>query len=302
MELACHYTTLEAFYGMLKSIDWDKKAEEQTLTFWGSSIYSMNDPQEFIYGYKLLLSSALPDIEKNLRIEDDRFKLSKIVNILGNGDIEEANRILIDYIYREHNVPFIISFTRNRDYLPMWNMYSNNSTGVCLCFSNNEYVVRNVNDIDIDIDIIHRLHAMDVSYGVISETINNTLHKQYKRFYEEYRNKKGEELKRKMLNYFTTLVLTLSPYHKHKAYKFEDEIRLVQFKENDSDIKYRISKKGNLIPYIEIPVKLKYLERVIVGPCADSPSIIRELQHILRKYKGNEKNFIIPSEIPYREI
>ena len=183
MELACHYTTLEAFYEMLKSIDWNIKPEERTLTFWGSSIYSMNDPQEFIYGYKLLQNTILPDIEKELGIRDKELKLSKIVSSLNN-DYEKANSILLAHIYKEHKVPFIVSFTRKKDFLPMWNMYSNNSTGVCLCFNNCEYIIKDMDNIDI----FHRLHAMEVSYGEVSKVIKNVVRSLYSKFYEKYRN------------------------------------------------------------------------------------------------------------------
>ena len=142
---------------------------------------------------------------------------------------------------------------------------------------------------------------MEVSYDEVREAIINTVKSLYSRYYEKYRNDDDKVRQQKMLKHFADLALTISPYHKHKAYEFEEEMRLVQFKENESDVKYRISKRGRLIPYIEIPVKLEYLEKVIVGPCADSPSIIRELRNILKGYRGKEENFITPSEIPYRE-
>ena len=298
-ELVYHYTTLEAFYEMLRNIKWNKDSKKCFLSFWASSIYSMNDLQEFIYGYKLLQECILPDIEERLEIRDDKLKLSKIVSILGYNDIEDSNRILINYIYKEHNVPFIVSFTKNKDYLPMWNMYSKNGTGVCLGFNNCEYRIKDRDNIDI----LHRLHAMEVSYGEERDFIKNTVLSLYRKFYEQYRNDDDEKAqKQKMLRYFTDLALTISPYHKHEAYEFEKEMRLVQFKENESDVKYRISKRGRLIPYIEIPVKLEYLKKVIVGPCADSPSIIRELRNILKGYRGQEENFITSSGIPYREF
>ena len=104
-----------------------------------------------------------------------------------------------------------------------------------------------------------------------------------------------------MMSSFSALTLVISPYCKHKAYEYENETRLIQFKNSEDDVKYRVNKQGRLIPYIEVPVKLKYLNKIIVGPCADSHSIIRELRNRLNKYIDNRNDIIIPSEVPYRE-
>ena len=301
MELGCHYTTLETFLEMLKQVDWNKKSEDRTLTFWASNIHSMNDPQEFIYGYRLLQNTILPDIEKELGISDNEQKLSKIGEIWGYKDIEKLNNTIIEHIYKEQKSPFIVSFSKDKDSLPMWNMYADNGNGVCLCFINNEDLLRPIDNINIDINFIYRLHAMEVGYGDVKDTIRNTVRRLYKGYYKGYQKYDIEMRKQEMLRHFVDLAVTISPYHKNEAYRFEDEVRLVEFKKNADDVKYRTSKRGRLIPYIEISIKLQYLWQIIIGPCADSPSIIRELRNILSRNMEIRDDFIIPSKIPYRE-
>ena len=102
-----------------------------------------------------------------------------------------------------------------------------------------------------------------------------------------------------MIDYIVALIVVFSAYHKHEAYQYEQEVRLVKFKNDEKDVHYRCGKNGLLKPYIEVKVKLEYLEKIIVGPCADSESVTRELKNQLRRY--GIKN-ITPSNVPYREI
>ena len=280
---------------MLEKVGLSEKEEEPTLTFWASSIYSMNDPQEFVYGYRFLQESVLPDIEKELGIKNKELKLSKLCQTL-----HQNNKDLINMIYEHHDIPFIVSFSKKEDYLPMWNAYAKRGKGVCLCFNNFDYEIDDIYNLD-NININPYLHAKDVTYGCVDDAIKNAVLVLYKREIEKIANEDEVARKQKMLSLFATLAVTISPYHKHKAYEYEDEVRLVQFKESEIDVKYRVSKSGRLIPYIDIPIELKYLNKIIIGPCADSSAIMRELRYILRERIGNKEIQVIPSEVPYRE-
>ncbi len=294
MSFVYHYTTLEVLLSMLKNLDRRIPTEESCLSFWASSILSMNDPQEFLYGYKLLQDTILPEIERKMGIKDNNLKLSRLSKIQNGNDVEALNKAIIEKLYEENSIPYIVSFSENKDFLPMWNAYSCKGRGVCLCFKNNHYLIDGKN-----VDILNYLHAKKVTYGEVDGSIKDVVHSLYEKYIEEYKNDRDRI--KKMLSYFATLAVTTSPYHKHKAYEYENEVRLVQFKKSTDNIKYRISKQGRLIPYIEVSVKLKYLEQIILGPCVDSVSIIRELRHMFDFYRGNEDNFIVPSEVPYRE-
>ena len=293
-QMVYHYTSIESFQKMIEGIIQDGK--DYYLTFWATSIYAMNDPSEFMYGYKLLKDIVLPDIEEKIGIKETSLQLSEILKIIEK-DIttKDGADYLIERIYDNHESPFIVSFSKKKDFLPMWNAYSDRGKGVCLCFNNSEYLFKDGQPI-----ILNKLHAMDVTYKKIDEVSSNTIKNLYIDYYQTYKGIPDETQRtKKMIDYLISLIVVFSAYLKNEAYQYEQEVRLVEFKKNDKDIHYRIGKNGLLKPYIEVKVNLKYLEKVIVGPCADSESVIRELKNQLRRYGIKD---ITSSNVPYREI
>ena len=277
---------------MIKNIS--KKGEYYYITFWGSSIYAMNDPSEFVYGYNLLIETMLPAIEKELRIDNDDMKLSKIWKQISDVNPTDWYRKLKEAIYESHQYPFIVSFSKKKDDLPMWNAYSDKGKGVCLCFSDYDWSFKHN-----EVQLLNKLHASEVSYGGIDESVKKVICKLYQDYYNQYRiipdkNQRVCEMTKDL----AALAVIASPYHKHEAYSYEDEARLIKFKDENHEVKYRTSKQGNFIPYIEVPIRLDYLNQVIVGPCSNSIAIIRELKSMLKKYDISN---IEPSKIPYRE-
>lgn len=275
--------------------------DEHYLTFWATSIYAMNDSMEFLHGYKFLKESVIPNIEKEMNITDKTLRLSYIwKRVIGKTAFGEDKDFMIRHIYDNHKNPFIISFSKRKDFLPMWNAYSNKGKGVCLCFNNKEYIIKTSDGANIDVEILHKLHAMDVTYGEIDDDVKNVVAKLYEEYYLKYKNISDiQQRTQMMLNYLVALVVSFSAYLKNEAYQYEQEVRLVEYKEDRKDVHYRIDKNGQLKPYIEVKVNLKYLEEIIVGPCTDSESVIRELKNQLRRYGIKD---ISPSHVPYRDI
>ena len=300
VDISYHYTTIEKFQKMLEnSISNDDKIHN--FKFWASSIYAMNDPMEFVLGFDMLCDTILPQLEKEIRIKDDRYKLSKLWKYYENKSKRLWEKETLGKLYETHQVPFIVSFSKKKDFLPMWTTYANNGNGICLGFSNNDYHVELKGD-DANVDIIHYLHAQKVNYLGFDDDIKNTLKRIYTKYYQEYNKADRKHLLGYMMNAFATFSVVSAPYHKHKAYSYEEEERLIQFKTDEADVRYRCSDSGRLIPYIEIPVKKEYLQEVIIGPCADYESVRRELLCEFRKYGINiSKDAIIPSEVPFRD-
>ena len=266
--------------------------------FWASSIYAMNDPMEFLYGYDKLCDEVLPEIEKEIGITDDLYKLSKLLENCKDQNSLSWKKEILEDLYETHQIPFIVSFSKKRDFLPMWTTYANNGNGICLGFSNIEYRVKDKN---FDVDVIHNLHAQEVNYIGFDNVVKNILRNMYKDCYEEFKSASKEQLGNVMKKAFATFSVVSAPYHKHGAYSYEEEERLIQFKTDEADVRYRCSDSGRLIPYIEIPVKKEYLQEVIIGPCADYEAVRRELLCEFRRYNINvDKDSIIPSEVPYR--
>ena len=64
---------------------------------------------------------------------------------------------------------------------------------------------------------------------------------------------------------------------KNEAYFYEKEIRITS--QEDREVKYRTS-KGFIIPYIEIPINIKHLKEIIIGPTLDKERIT----YLLKNY------------------
>ena len=177
MELAYHYTTVETFLKILdNSICRNQGERLKDFIFWASSIYAMNDPQELIHGFHLLWNKELHIIEKDLKIPKDENRISSIWKDEKNKRTDdEQNQTLLNELYESHQVPFVISFSKHRDSLPMWNTYAHDSLGISLGFENNEYIISHNNNGVFDVDMNYKLHAIDVNYGDFEDITRNFL-------------------------------------------------------------------------------------------------------------------------------
>lgn len=302
MEIAYHYTTLDSF---LKMIEGSKKqsgdGKLKDFILWASSIYALNDPQEFLYGYNLLWNEELKSIEKKLHIKEDINRISEVWNeIEGHKTEQDCNKELIQTLFNSHDVPFVLSFSKAKDSLPMWNTYANKATGICLGFDNREFII-NLDNID-DIKILNKLGAQDVDYGVIGDLAKKILTSFYKNYYKKIVS--SEDASQKIFfkkQYLAISASTILAFIKHKAYEYENESRLIRFVLDDQKelIKYRSNTNGNIIPYIEVPIKAEYLNSIIVGPCANFEMVRREITAILQSV-GIDNVKIEESEVPYR--
>lgn len=302
MEIAYHYTTLDSFLKMIEGSK--KKAGDDKLKnfiFWASSVYALNDPEELLYGFEHLWNNDLKCIEKELGIHKDENRISDVwKSVKSSKTDEEWNNVLLKSLYDSHDVPFALSFSLAKDFLPMWNTYANNATGISLGFKNFVFNVESINDKN-NIEPIRYLHAITVSYGQIGESLRKTLKDIYSEFFKRIQNTLEAEQKQLIkMQYLATSIVTALAYVKHKAYEYEREVRIIKNVENcEKDrIKYRISSNGNLIPYIEFPIPSEYLDCIIVGPCGNFEMIKRELSAVLQSVGINVE--IIQSTIPYR--
>lgn len=297
MSLSYHYTTIGKFQKMLdNSVGTDGKVSE--FLFWASSIYAMNDPQEFLFGYDILWNDVIPELEGEIGIKEDKYKLSKLWKQNKNSNRDEWKKKMINTLYDNHQIPFIISFSRKSDFLPMWMTYAGNGNGICLAFNNYDYKIGN----NFSVDIIYNLHASEVTYGVPDDSVKKIILQQYRNLYTRYSKIKNDEHRANIMTQTSAfLSIIAAPYHKHHAYEYEQEERLIVFKKDEKEVKYRCNENGRLIPYIVVKVNAKFLERIIIGPCADYESVKRELFSQFKRYGINiDNDSIIPSEVPYR--
>ena len=261
----------------------------------------MNDPTEYQYGYYLLANKLLPQIEKDLRIKDNSLKLSRIWS--NNNETKKNPAIWHDFLIKDnmekYQIPFVISFSKQQDFLPMWNTYANSGNGIALGFNHYEWSFTPDIKNDYKVEVFRKLHAKDVDYGEIGEIPYKVILDLYKNYYKKVSAMEDyQERFNYMIQQLSTFSVIVSPYIKHKAYQYEQEVRLIKFKNDLKDVKYRCNEKGHIIPYIEIPIKKEYLAKIIIGPCADFESVCRTLKSELLQLRIDVP--IIKSAVPYR--
>ena len=236
----------------------------------------MNDPQEMKHGlevFKLLI----PFNEKFYNIlPEERLNI----------DSCDSDKILMD----QTSTPFVISFSANRDDLAMWSLYGDGGNGVVLKFSK---------------DLISYKSAIDaqkpgnVYYGKGSDKIQS-IFKIYNDGLVKQRSCKNEEEKTRCRERtLSKLYAHICPFIKTESYQNENESRLSYCDVPNHLVKFR-TRNNTVIPYIEVPIPIKYLEEVIVGPCCSelAKKSIRFLLDICELQRVN----ISESKIPYRRI
>lgn len=298
MELMYHYTSLSTLQCLLDNI-----SNKHEFIFHASSIYSMNDSQEFIHGYNIVLD-WFKKYEEEQGIKENR--LSEIWdNYLENHTKEEFNSLFIEKLYKEEHIPYVIAFSQNGDSLPLWSMYGVDGKGVSLGFYENILrIKRNKRIIDYKIELESKIDVFDVMYQNapnLDELRTNALERQYKQYLEEANKNNREHLLRVQMKHLGIATIIVSPYIKHPAYAFEEEKRLAINKRDEDKVLYKINSKGNMISYIEIPIPKRNLQSITIGPCVDFVSTKRVLEQQLDR-RGFKNVKIRQSEIPYRQF
>lgn len=296
--LCYHYTSTEAFLRIMDDVD------DKSLKFHASDVFYLNDPSEMRFGYEVIMN-FIPKIEKELDV-DERIKLSKLWDRDKTYTNKEWNNIHLKMIEDSIYSPYIISFSRNRESLPMWRMYGNNGTGVALGFDLRLYAIerKNVNGTSL-LDLTHfdykKIYSVDVEYGKILKFGYPYINA--KHFYFEYLKSVKEETDIEMiaqmqLRTISKIILGAAPYLKHDAYSDEKESRLVNSCHSSNDIKFKTNSAGRLIPYIEVEIPKAYLKEIMIGPCCNYDSMKRCID-IRLSQKGFKEYEITHSKIPY---
>ena len=288
MEKIYHYTTLTALMGMLSNPT--ELEGEKSLIMWASSILTLNDPTEFRLGYHFI-KSKLPKIEKELQIEDT-YKLSSIFQ--DKTKAKDIDNSFLENMHLSKFLPYVISFSRKGDFLPMWKMYGDNAKGVCLCFNNLEYKY-----LDNDI-IMNKVNAINVCYGGLNFEYDNFLYRWYKKYYQDVKNNRSIVFEKK-IEYVSAMFVACAPLIKNVDYQYEDEVRLVKIANNKNSVLFRQNARGSIVPYIEVPIPIKYLLEIKMAPCSDYNSIKGSLQQMLKAYGVEKRVKITPSDVSYRE-
>lgn len=288
-----HYTSIDTLFAILEHYRKDKKTEE--LVFRASNIYKLNDPKEMEAGYDIV-KAFLREYEK--KEIPNEYWLHEIA-------CSKASEIKCkeDYLVRPKNyiigtgiVPYTISFSAKRDYLPMWSLYGKTGKGVCLKFDTYKMINEKF---DVQVGFV----AYDMKSGM--RTMKKVIPFMYKMYMNCYKNKLNELSTDNKISELATICLSVSPFLKYKDYQYEKEFRLTYYKHHGMtdriststilDLQQPVS---DISSYIEIPISATALKEIILGPSMDKESMSNIIKREIKTCKLDVSVSI--SKVPFK--
>lgn len=280
-----HYTSFDCLLKILDGIEDDK------LTLWASSAFAMNDPSEMQFGYEFL-REFLEEYERGITGFTDLYELmppSK-THVFSIDDTQ--------YQFDKHFTPFIVSFSYNEDFLPMWHAYGNQGKGVCLGFDEDL--------LEQKLSLPHcYLHSVAYEETTsenkkILESLASTIIRSYTHY---------NEIKQSLLNKTDALILKkifirhicpfVCAFIKNKDYSFENEVRLMIMDNLESpEVNIRQGIGIQLIPYIKVSIPISCLQNITLGPCLSIEKNKTYLESYLRRY--SREDMVSFSKVLYR--
>lgn len=270
-----HYTSMEALCSMLNI--YRKHMQSGNITFWASSIFTMNDPREMEHG-KDVLEILLPALEKLFMLPpENRLDIQSL----------DTDKVLKDTT----KTPFVLSFTANYDDLSMWNLYGDSGRGISLILSKelSPYPINGIKHSKI-VEVNYKKGINN--YPNLADIFNKGIIK-----WRSYQDPdKIKECKERTLS---ELFTQLCPYIKSESYEKENEYRICYTDVPYNKVLFRV-KNNCIIPYIEAPMPIKYIKGILLGPCCN-----QELAEQSLRFQLNTCGLdidIFKSKIPYRKI
>ena len=296
-----HYTSIDSFVGMMEGAK--RLNMHNHLVFWASSIYTMNDPEEFIHG-KRIVDNLAKKYEKEKYINEE-YRLSTAFDEYSKSDpsFGTADEICERYFTNYPKTPFVLSFSKNEDDLSMWTRYGERGRGVCLAFSEDmsNYTLNDniVSDNPTEVEYSEEIENNEYLY--------NKFRKTYQESIEAIKPLNEEELISQRMFHMSRLYAFLCPFIKCEDYSQEKEVRIAAYLNSWDSIKFR-SRNGIIVPYVEAPISLDYLREIKLGPCCNDDLTKHGVGFILNARGHNHNPFdkkdvdIKKSGIPFRTL
>ena len=272
-----HYTSLSKLIAILSQL---KKTDDGQFILRGTPIEYLNDWSEFSYGAQVLtdLIKEYENQNPNIVKISDRIHANSWKDYICLGPIATS--------------PFITSFSKNKDSLPMWNIYGDNGQGVAIGVDS--FKLNNLTNIKTNRPTLQRCRY---SYNEFKDAlfefpdIHQTLYKIFE--------KEG----------ITSFYLDPSSLRnaicsqKHESFEFEKEWRLIKTcSQYDTNNEMNVN-EHTCVPYIENKIPITALKEIIIGPCKDLDLAKKTIEIALQNAGIERANVkIIKSEAPFRKI
>lgn len=292
------YTSLEALFAILEGYRKSKRTKAYDfIPFRASCIYNVNDSREMELGFDAI-KKFLPNFEKE---QSNNLYLSEVYK-----DTETENRCrekcfdqIVDGMIEAGIVPYTSSFSRKRDFLPMWSLYGDHFKGACLVFDLREII----DSLPLD----GNMQFGFVSYEDDESEVDNfeSFLPQLYEFFQDT-SKTDLTIEDKIIN-LSAICSVFSPFVKSKDWVYESEFRIVCSKIYEIDISHDFIKghswnpipKKKVEPYVYYPIKANALQEIIIGPAARYSDVEHVLRNELNECLMNDVD-ITPSSIKIR--
>ncbi len=204
------------------------------------------------------------------------FHASSVDSMNDNAEYMEARKQCRDGVEeiimeRELGIPFALCFSDKETNIPMWNMYANKGKGVCLLF--------NFRKIKNHIKALQKKDERLIAFYkcIYKDILSN---EKLKPLDSGNQYPDTKELSKKMKD---------KAFIKPNCFRHEKEWRLMIWQDwvpNDNHIIHFKERKDELCPYLEIPIPVNSLERIVLRPNA-SEQMIDATRLLLANYGGN---------------
>lgn len=250
--LLYYYTDIDA---LLNGIIVKDPKENKEICLWATRCTHLNDKNELMEG-----------IEQMKKIV--KYRIFKKLN---------------ETVKKSHT----ISFSRQRDSLPMWSMYGRNGTGVMLSF-------------DVEVLADKYFNRLQPCIYVGTEYDDNVFENICKMEWGDDFNSADDKMKSFV---FICMALQYIMLRKNRTFEYEDECRIIGIgcshyrTEKDREVLFR-NKNGIIVPYIEEFFPKEALREVMLGPNTDPELSKATLEEFL-----NSRGFNVDvkmSKVPYR--
>lgn len=249
-----HYTSVESLLGMLhKPTEVELKEIED----------NGNDPD---YGYYLEFHAS------DLRLMNDKQENKLIIDVDKHVPHElSLARSLADWVY---NKPYVVSFCRRQDFIPMWKIYADKGNGICLKFKRDSLgnAIKKINK-----SKFHDIIFKDCIYLTESEFRKHikSVVKQIMEFASELVQGQPILPEQRDLHDFNAE----SAFLKLRSFDYEQETRLAVF----ADLNYYTKQgKHGITLYHLVKIPLRFLEEIIIGPSVNQDILEYSVYELLK--------------------
>ena len=287
-----HYTSIDVLEKLIAS----SNNSDRCMTFWAFDARSTNDRDELQIGYNFVINH-IKEFDSCLDNDvSDIYKLSNYEEtlLLSSKYRKIPHAYIKGWLYDGIRTPYIISLSKHIDKNHMWNtMYGNLGKGVCLVFDFSQMNYRNT-DISIN-SPLPVIYDNRLGYLPAINTFIEVIFHEYKYYINQVTQQdnidKIVELKLQALDVLCAFV---SSYYKSEKWHTEQEVRIMCTIKRDNTNCVKCHKESGR-SYIEVPVPLACLKRIILGPKVDS-CIVEKTKTYAMVLKLNPENIYKSNE------